>query len=756
MPSKIARRCLIAFLVVVLIASGLPSVQAQQTIQGRYIVVFNSTIANPGVTAASIANARNFKVDHVYTTALKGFSAQMPTTVAASLAGDSRVAFVDVDQPVRIAAQVLPTGIDRMGGDRNATAAIGTGTNAVNVDIAVLDTGSGPHPDLNIVGGTDCTRTGIAASYNDDNGHGSHVAGIAAARDNGMGGVGVAPGARIWSVKVLNSAGNGSWSQIICGIDWVTQRASTIEVANMSLAGAGTAGTSCTSSSLRRSICNSVNAGVTYAVAAGNIFQNVSNFVPAAFPEVITVSALADYNGQPGGGAPSTCRPGTDDAFADFSNYGAGVDIAAPGVCIYSTWLNNGYNTISGTSMASPHVAGAAALYIAVNGRVGPTAVRNALVAAREQLPMAGDPDGIAEGIVNVSSGNQAPAVAVSQPANGATVAGSVPLRFTASDEFDTASALQVKYHIDGGSPTAATFNTSTQTWEATWNTTGLPDATHTIVAKATDRDGSTTSSSPVSVITDNVVAPPTANAGPDQALADADGSGTQDVALDGSGSSDTDGSIVSYAWQEDGTTLATTATATVSLPVGSHTLTLTVTDNGGATGSDTVVVVVAANEAPTANAGANQTVTDTDGGGAEDVALDGTGSSDVDGSVTAYAWQEGGTTLATGATATVSLTVGTHTLTLTVTDDGGATDSDTVVVTVAAPDNQPPSADAGPDQELADADGSGDEDVDLDGTASSDADGSIVDTSGRKAARRSPPRQRRPSRCRSVAIRSA
>jgi subtilisin family serine protease len=121
---------------------------------------------------------------------------------------------------------------------------------------------------------------------------------------------------------------------------------------------------------------------VTYVVAAGNSRADARNFVPAAYDEVITVSALADFNGTPGGGAAATCRPDVDDTFADFSNYGADVDLIAPGVCIGSTWLDDGYNTISGTSMASPHVAGAAALYKASNPTASPSAVKTALQAA--------------------------------------------------------------------------------------------------------------------------------------------------------------------------------------------------------------------------------------------------------------------------------------------------------------------------------------------------------------------------------------
>jgi subtilisin len=251
--------------------------------------------------------------------------------------------------------------------------------------VAIIDTGiSTSHPDLNVVGGRNCST---GRSYNDGNGHGTHVAGTVAA--NGAI-VGVAPGAPLYAVRVLDNSGAGSWSNVICGIDWVTANADKIKVANMSLGGSGTAGTGCNSSSLRQAICNSVNQGVTYVVSAGNSAADAVKFVPAAYPETITVAAIADFDGVAGGGAASTCRIDTDDTHANFSNYGTAakglaghVDITAPGVCILSTWHSgSGYNTISGTSMSGPHVAGAAALYLGLIPGRSPSEVRAALVGA--------------------------------------------------------------------------------------------------------------------------------------------------------------------------------------------------------------------------------------------------------------------------------------------------------------------------------------------------------------------------------------
>ena len=261
------------------------------------------------------------------------------------------------------------------------------------------------NPDLNVPAGHELLHR---HSADDDNGHGTHVAGTIAALDNGDGVVGVAPGARIWPVRVLNNAGSGSFASIVCGIDFVTAHANEIEVANMSLGGLGTDDGNCGLSNgdaMHQAICRSVAAGVTYAVAAGNETDNAANHVPAAYDEVITVSALADFNGAPGGGAASTCRPDVDDTLADFSNFGADVDLIAPGVCILSTWNDGSLQTISGTSMASPHVAGGAALYKATHPGDSPATVKSALQGAGtlDWSWPAGDPDGVQERLLNVS-----------------------------------------------------------------------------------------------------------------------------------------------------------------------------------------------------------------------------------------------------------------------------------------------------------------------------------------------------------------
>lgn len=376
-------------------------------IAGKYIVTLEEESA---LAALTDVHEKTFgiELDHVYRSTINGYAATMDETTAELLAAAPGVESVQADTKVTSTAQTLPTGIDRAQADESATAGIDGSDERVDVDVAVIDTGVDlDHPDLNVyeAGAKNCSLLGL--DPDDRNGHGSHVAGTVGALDDDNGVVGMAPGARIWPVKVLNALGVGSTSDVICGIDYVTANADDIEVANMSLGGAGTDDGDCGNTSndaQHQAICASVAAGVTYVVAAGNNSADAAQTAPAAYDEVITVSALADFNGQPGGGAPATCRDDVDDTFADFSNYGDDVDIIAPGTCIESTWKNGGYNTVSGTSMASPHVAGGAALYTAENPSASPEQVKQALASAGSNDWIdTDDPDGTKEPLLDVA-----------------------------------------------------------------------------------------------------------------------------------------------------------------------------------------------------------------------------------------------------------------------------------------------------------------------------------------------------------------
>lgn len=387
-----------------LACSGLLSIPTSQAADAPapFIVVFtaqaiasSATQPAPGAVRAAaqaLAKRHGFSLGHVYSRAIEGFSARLNAKQLRALRADTRVAYIEQDLPMFVlgqpvqaqakpgggttapAAQQVPWGIDRIDADLSSTLA-GNGSGAVSgVRAYIIDTGiDTAHKDLNIAG-----HVNFAGGVNKDcHGHGTHVAGTVAARDNSQDVVGVAPGVSLIGVKVLGCGGSGTTSGVIAGVDWVTANAVKPAVANMSLGGGA-------SQALDEAVLRSAAAGIFYAVAAGNEGKDACLGSPAR-------AGAGNDNG-----VMTTAATDSADKEASFSNYGSCVDIWAPGVGVLSTKKGGGTTTFSGTSMASPHVAGAAALYLSANAFATPVQMEAVLrQAAIQPGPLSKDAQSI-------------------------------------------------------------------------------------------------------------------------------------------------------------------------------------------------------------------------------------------------------------------------------------------------------------------------------------------------------------------------
>src|SRR5918994_7379122 len=347
-------------------AAGEIRAATQVSTAGSYIVVFKADAVRaateahsqrPLVAAAAgnLARAHGGNVTFVYQHALKGFAARLSSDRAAALAADPRVAYVEPDQVVHASQTPATWGLDRIDQrDLPLNNTYNFNDTGAGVHAYIIDTGvRGTHQEFTGRMGIGADFVGDGNGTNDCHGHGTHVAGTTGGTTYG-----VAKQVTLHAVRVLSCSGSGSNAGVIAGVDWVTANSPSPAVANMSLGGGA-------SSALDNAVTNSVNSGVSYAVAAGNSNTNACNSSPARAVAANTVGATT-----------------SSDARSSFSNYGTCLDIFAPGSIITSAWSTSdtATNTISGTSMASPHVAGAIALYLQTNPGASGSTVTQELV----------------------------------------------------------------------------------------------------------------------------------------------------------------------------------------------------------------------------------------------------------------------------------------------------------------------------------------------------------------------------------------